>query len=157
MRTKIGLGLMGGGIATLLLVAIAWPSSATPGVGVTSIVIGQGQAVQAAGIPILPGTDVVTVQNTFAPGGSSGWHSHPGPTVIVVQSGEITIYSESAGGGPCKVRTYQTGQAFYEWPRNVQTGVNEGGTNAVLAVTFFDVPHGGAARIDQPNPGNCPD
>ena len=106
MRTKLGHGLMGGGIATLLVVAIAWPSSATPGVGATSILIGQGQVSGAAGIDVLPGTDVVAVQNTFASGGSSGWHSHPGPTVVVVRSGQITIYSESARGGRCRVQTY---------------------------------------------------
>jgi hypothetical protein len=27
---------------------------------------------------------------------------------------------------------------------------------AVLAVTFFNVPHGGSNRIERTDPGNCP-
>src|SRR5262249_24070954 len=37
--------------------------------------------------------DVYTLRNTFIPGGYIGWHKHPGPSVVSVQSGTATLYS----------------------------------------------------------------
>jgi hypothetical protein len=45
---------------------------------------------------------------------------------------------------------------YLERPGNEQTAVNHGSVPAVLAVTFFNVPHGGSARIERTDPGNCP-
>lgn len=35
-------------------------------------------------------SDVYVVDNKFAPGGTAGWHSHPGPSLILVVSGTVT-------------------------------------------------------------------
>jgi quercetin dioxygenase-like cupin family protein len=117
--------------------------------------------------------DIVVSKITVAPGGSSGWHSHPGGAIVVVQQGEITIY-KSAGKGDdegsqsqsdreggvrfphCVITRYTQGQAFSEGPGDVVDAVNTGSTDFVLFVTFPGVPVGGASRIDQPNPGTCP-
>ena len=37
--------------------------------------------------------DTAMQQIVFAPNGHTGWHSHPGPAVALVISGELTIYS----------------------------------------------------------------
>ena len=37
-------------------------------------------------------TDVHVIENVIAPGGSFGWHSHPGPSIVVVKSGTLTLY-----------------------------------------------------------------
>ena len=37
-------------------------------------------------------TDVYMLENKIAPGGTYGWHSHPGPSIVVVQSDEVTLY-----------------------------------------------------------------
>ena len=37
-------------------------------------------------------SDVAVQQVTLAPGGSTGWHSHPGPAVVIVKSGSLTLY-----------------------------------------------------------------
>jgi hypothetical protein len=29
-------------------------------------------------------------------GGSTGWHSHPGPAVVIVKSGSLTLYDAGA-------------------------------------------------------------
>jgi quercetin dioxygenase-like cupin family protein len=89
------------------------------------------------------------------PAGFSGWHSHPGTTVVAVQSGQITLFSEPIAGGKCRVHTYTAGQLFLEHPRNEYNAVNTGAEPEVSAVTFFNVPHGGPSRIDQADPGNC--
>lgn len=102
------------------------------------------------------GNDVVTAQNNIDPGGSTGWHSHPGLAVIVLQAGQVTLYSEPVGGGRCRARTYSAGQVFLERPNDEENAVNTGGVPEQAGVTFFNVPHGAAARIDRPDPGDCP-
>ena len=37
-------------------------------------------------------TDVYVTRNSIANGGQSGWHTHPGPSLITVTIGEITVY-----------------------------------------------------------------
>ena len=37
-------------------------------------------------------SDVYVVSNVVSPGGYSGWHTHPGPSVVVVKSGRATLY-----------------------------------------------------------------
>jgi len=123
---------------------------------VTSTPLGAGLATHEIEASGAEGTDVVMVQNTFAAGGTSGWHSHPGDVVLVVQSGQLTIYSERTTGGRCRARTYTAGQAFTESPSDSQAGVNHGTTPTVVSVAFFGVPHGGLTRIDRTPPINCP-
>jgi hypothetical protein len=43
------------------------------------------------------GTDVVVTHITFAPGGTTGWHSHPGATVVLVKSGIFNLYRDMDG------------------------------------------------------------
>jgi hypothetical protein len=76
--------------------------------------------------------------------------------VFVIQSGEITKYSEPVGGGECSIHTFTAGQVFLEQPEDMENIVNTGTVNAVLAVTFFNVPHLGLTRLDKPDPGDCP-
>ena len=37
-------------------------------------------------------TDVHIVENIIAPGGTFGWHSHPGPSLVIVKSGTLSVY-----------------------------------------------------------------
>jgi quercetin dioxygenase-like cupin family protein len=145
------------GLVTTGLVASAVAvASADAGSGFTSVLIGRGQSDHSFGIQQRKGNDVVTAQNTVTPGGFSGWHSHPGIVVLVIQSGQLTLYSEPVGGGACSVHTYTAGQVFLEHPEDQQNAVNTGDVPAVLAVTFFNVPHGGSNRIERTDPGDCP-
>jgi quercetin dioxygenase-like cupin family protein len=143
-------------VSAVVVASASGIGAATPAVDATSVLLAQGQVEHEFEASATEGTDVVVAQNTFQPGGSSGWHSHPGAAVVVVQSGQITIYRERITGGGCQAQTYQAGQTFIERPAYSQNGVNEGETETVVAVTFFRVPHGGSARIDQPDPGDCP-
>jgi quercetin dioxygenase-like cupin family protein len=93
-------------------------------------------------------------QITVDPGGSSGWHSHPGGAIIVVKTGALTVYR--AIGSQCQTTTYSAGQAFVERPGEVDQVVNTGTVPYVLFVTFPRVPQGESARIDVPDPGTCP-
>jgi quercetin dioxygenase-like cupin family protein len=92
-------------------------------------------------------------QITVVPGGSSGWHSHPGGAIIVVKQGTLTVYRSL--GSQCQTSTSSAGQPFIERPGEVDQVVNTGTIPYVLFVTFPRVPQGESARIDQPDPGTC--
>ena len=127
---------------------------ATPPSQLTQTLLTRGTNVSNGTIPLHVGTDVAMATITVEPGGSSGWHSHPGGAIIVVKEGELTVY-ESVGNH-CEIETYRAGQAFIERPGEVDQVVNYGTTRYVLYVTFPDVPPGGSPRTDVPNPGTCP-
>ena len=100
--------------------------------------------------------ETVVQQIVLGPKGNTGWHSHPGPVVVLVKSGELTFYS---GDDPaCTPRTYTAGQAFIDAGQgHVHFAVNQSSTqNTELWATYFDVPVGGPFRLDAPAPGNCP-
>ena len=40
-------------------------------------------------------SDVYVVQNTFPVGAHTGWHTHPGPSLVTVTAGTITAYEAS--------------------------------------------------------------
>ena len=100
--------------------------------------------------------DVLVLEITVPPGGSSGWHSHIGPAVLIVKSGEFTVYD--ASDPTCTGRAYTAGQSFVDPGRGyVHIGRNESGTEtAELQAMQFEAPIGGSPRIDAPAPGNCP-
>ena len=93
-------------------------------------------------------------QITVNPGGSAGWHSHPGGAIVVVKTGTLTGYT--AVGNQCQMTTYSAGQAFIERPGEVDQVINTGTTPYVLFVTFPRVPQGDSARTDESDPGTCP-
>ena len=42
---------------------------------------------------------VAVVRATLAPDGTTDWHGHPGPSVVVVTAGTIRVIEPAAGGG----------------------------------------------------------
>ena len=98
--------------------------------------------------------DTVMQQITFAPGGHTGWHSHPGPVVVLVTQGELTLFSSE--DETCTGRTYFAGQSFIDSGQgHVHIGRASATGNTVLWVTYFDVPPGESVRVDAADPGNC--
>jgi quercetin dioxygenase-like cupin family protein len=98
--------------------------------------------------------DIVMRELTIVPGGSSGWHFHPGPTYVIVAQGTDSLYE--ANDPTCTAHNYGPGTGFVELAGDVHDSRNAGTTDLVLFVTFMDVPIGGAFRFDAPRPGNCP-
>jgi quercetin dioxygenase-like cupin family protein len=127
---------------------------ATPPSGLTNVPLARGTDLSNGTIPLQVGTDVAMAQITVVPGGSSGWHSHPGGAIIIVKQGALTVYR--AIGSQCQTATYSAGQAFIERPGEVDQVVNTGTVPYILLVTFPRVPQGESARIDEPDPGTCP-
>ena len=102
--------------------------------------------------------DVAIVENTFSPGGYSGWHAHPATTVILVKSGSIAIYTLLPNWS-CEKKVYSQGQGFVEQAGAYQIGINEGSVTADVLVTFLNVPTGGSTRSEldaAPTGAGCP-
>jgi hypothetical protein len=94
-------------------------------------------------------------QIVIGPGGHNGWHSHPGPVVVLGKTGELTLFS--AEDPTCTGRTYSAGQAFIAGGQgHVHIARNQSQIeNTGLWVTYFDVPPGEPFRIDKPSPVIC--
>jgi quercetin dioxygenase-like cupin family protein len=99
-------------------------------------------------------SDVYVIDNKIAPGGTTGWHSHPGPSLVFVVAGSVTNYSSDEDG--CAPHVYSAGQSFTD-PGGDDSHVlhNEGTTTAeTIAVQFL--PTTATRRIDAPAPAGCP-
>jgi len=150
----------------------AW---ATPAVGFTATTIMSGPfgRIDISGKPIIPDSsendrrakawlslqkttgpsDLYVQSNVWQPGGSTGWHIHPGHSLIIVAAGTVTEYE-----GPdldCKPHVYTKGMTFVD-PHGDHAHIirNEGDA---VAQTFAIqlIPAGVARRIDFVDPGNC--
>jgi quercetin dioxygenase-like cupin family protein len=152
-RRVVRLAIMTLGFAGLMVALNAVPGAATPVAGFHSTVVARGTDMSPGTLPIKQGMDVVVVSLTLDPGGTSGWHSHPGGAIAVVQTGSLTLYESI--GGHCVVTVYPAGTAFIERPGDVVIAV-AGSNGATLGVTFPSVPLGASTRIDQDDPGSCP-
>jgi quercetin dioxygenase-like cupin family protein len=154
-KKGLGLALLTVGLAGVLLAATMLPGSATPGINSVSTILARGTNQSSGTLPLMNGTDMVVAMNTFEVGGSSGWHSHPGGAIVVVQQGELTDYVSV--GSRCVSTRYTAGQSFVERPTDLQNAVNTGSVQTIVYVLFPGVPVGGSARIDEPtDPGTCP-
>ena len=146
---------MGRKLAIAILVVIAAVAAgtafATTGFLITTTPIARGTLDGHFKIKLqdsaTPG-DVAVVQITQGVGGNSGWHSHPGPAILVVKSGQLTI--EQAD---CSSKTYAAGQVAIEPTGLVHRASNSGATTLEFWVTFLDVPVGMPPRIDAADPG----
>jgi quercetin dioxygenase-like cupin family protein len=93
-------------------------------------------------------SDVYVVVNKIAPGGHTGWHSHPGPSIVSVVSGHATEYRSDEPDG----LVHPAGTAFVdEGGDHAHIVVNEGDTDLLL-VAFQILPKGAPRRIDEPTP-----
>ena len=98
-------------------------------------------------------SDVYIVRNTWPVGAHSGWHTHPGPSLITVISGELTVYEADSCTTPT---VYHAGESFTDIGcGDVHLVRNEGTVCAVNMVVQI-IPAGQPRRIDAPQPPNCP-
>jgi hypothetical protein len=89
-------------------------------------------------------SEVVVALVTIQPGGSLGWHTHPGPAIVSVASGELTIINAR----DCKTRRYGATQALIDPGQgNIHIGFNASAVETVVYVTFLDVPPGQSPTI----------
>ncbi len=149
--------------ASLVVLVFAGAALGTPGGNVISApILARGDFVDGVGIKVkferdgntvvsnAPDAGEVVVQEvTIGPGGTTGWHSHPGPVIVVIKQGTLTYVR--ADGGVCTSTPYPAGTAFVDPGQgHAHTAFNFGSSNLVLIATYYDVPVGGSPRIDVP-------
>lgn len=135
--------------ASMALTGVAIATGPTG--SVVSEVIGAGSMPNGVGFAATPNTNTIVADFTFGPNSSTGWHTHPGKTLVTVKSGNFTVYHAK----DCEARVYGPGDAFVELPSTVHIGRNEATGTVELGVVFFGVPIGGSPRVDQPQPEGC--
>lgn len=133
-------------------------SSSSEPVGLTLELLSRGTSeepveAEAGGIELETeeAFDVAVARITLKPGGTSGWHVHPGPTVVTVTAGELTHVRDD-----CSEETVTAGQTTVEsGPDDLGTVYNHGDTDLVVIVTFFAPP---GAELLLPRPAvDCSD
>ena len=100
--------------------------------------------------------EIAAQRIVIQPGGTLGWHSHPGPTVVTILRGTMSFYHAE----DCTMEIeYAQGQSFSNMPDEIHMARNEGDVELVVYASYF-VSAGTppvALRIDQPSPGpECP-
>ena len=136
---------------------LAAPALATLPEGVSGVVHARATVAEKVKVRELPGTEFVTQQITIQPGGSTGWHTHPGTALAIVKSGTLTLTGVREGhhNPPrCETETFSAGQSFVdEGHGHVHIARNLGTVPAEVWVTYTGVPQGGAFRLDAGDPG----
>jgi quercetin dioxygenase-like cupin family protein len=153
------------GVMTLALVLVTFSAWATPSLGfILNQILASGVA--AGGISqhvqinknpdgttspwqlqleVQGDTDYYSQHLVLAPGGYSGWHSHPGLLVGAVKTGQIDFYTAE-----CTKHTIGAGQVFTE-NDDVHAITNTGVVDADLYISYL-VKHGQPRRLDEAAP-----
>ena len=99
-------------------------------------------------------SDVYVQSNVWQPGGTTGWHTHPGHSLIIVTAGQVTAYE--GDDRKCLPTVYTAGMGFVDpGGGHVHNLRNEGSVEArTIAVQL--IPADATRRVDAPDPGNCP-
>jgi hypothetical protein len=98
-------------------------------------------------------SDVYVQSNVWDPGGTTGWHSHPGASLIIVTAGTITDYE---GNDPsCKPAVYTQGMGFLDAGGDHTHIIRNEGSVQATAIAVQLIPADAPRRVDADSPGNC--
>ena len=92
-------------------------------------------------------TDVALVKATIIPGGQTGWHMHPGPSVVIVQAGTLTMRAPHRRH--CMEAQFEAGEVF-EHPSGVHNFI--AGTGGVEFYVSYFVPAGSSPLLTPASP-----
>jgi hypothetical protein len=146
-----------------LVPGVAGVALATPPDGLTSELLARGVAGkfrihdESMGLKMEAkrDTDVAVVRATLAPGGTTGWHGHPGPSLVIVKSGTLTMREprhrrdhghHHGGWRRCSEQTFPAGSAFVH-PVHEHEFVNNSGVTTEFVVVYF-VPAGATPLLN---------
>lgn len=161
---KYFLALLALSVLSVIAVSVAW---ATAGSGLSATPLARGAGgefrIKDEGFRLRAKepTDVVLVNAKLGPNGYTGWHGHVSQSLVVVKTGQITMYAP--GKQECEASVHNAGTTFVhpEGAHNfVSTGKAADGVTPVeteFYIVYF-VPAGASpAAIDvTPAPAGCP-
>jgi len=99
-------------------------------------------------------SDLYVQSNVWAPGGTTGWHTHPGHSLIIVTAGAITAYDGTTP--PARRRSTRQAWAFVDEGGDHAHVLRNEGTVEARTVAVQLIPEGAARRIDAEAPAACP-
>jgi quercetin dioxygenase-like cupin family protein len=100
-------------------------------------------------------SDLYVQDNSWDLGGTTGWHTHPGPSLIIVIAGTITAYE---GDDPsCTPHVYKAGMTFVDPGGGHVHILRNEGSEVARTIAVQLIPHKAARRIDvAAGPPTCP-
>jgi hypothetical protein len=141
------------GAAGALLASGTVVALATPGSGIAATILAKGTLAQPAHVETSDihfhsntALTLVTQRVELQPGGSSGWHMHPGLVLATVTQGTVTLH-----GSSCDTQAYSATESFMEPAFRPVMVTNDTGAVADFVVTYA-VPAGSIVRIDSAAP-----
>ena len=148
------------GFGILSMLSIITTARAEPAVGVTPTLLGRGtyDAFKLEADPralefwveAKRPVDIVVRTHDYAPGSSTGWHSHPGPVFITVIEGQVTFYERDDPA--CKPKVVSKGQGYVDTGKG-HIGRNESGAPAKdITVIFAPVTLPFRGEFEAPGP-----
>jgi len=93
-------------------------------------------------------SDVLQTKIVVQPGGDTGWHTHPGPVIVVVKTGAVTEFHSNG----C-VSVHPAGSVFFEVPGEVHKVMNQSPVVGEAYATFI-LPAGSQPLQPAPDPGS---
>jgi hypothetical protein len=159
LRLAAAVAVLAAALAAALIALPRDHAAATPPLGIAAELLARGTVAHASHVHVAGveletrgPLDVATVHVTFQPGGSTGWHVHPGPALVTVKTGQLTLHRAKG----CRARTFGAGQTFLELgPGDVNLTRNQTGGVTETVVTFL-LPVGAPITVDAPAPRHCP-
>ena len=147
--------VLGVGTITVIAAAGATAALANPGTLITTTVLGHratlSDSVQLNADRIKFQTkDPVDVQMqtiTFQPHGTSGWHSHPGFGIVIVESGHVTHHDAD-----WQAITYGPHESFVESGTDPHMVSNDSDTATATVYATFVAPAGSPFRLEATPP-----
>jgi quercetin dioxygenase-like cupin family protein len=162
MRKRTATIIVLGVVAT----SVAAVALATPPSGLTSELLGRGNAGtfrvhdESLGLKLRARqpTDIAVVRARLENGGTTGWHRHPGPSLVVVKSGTVTMVEPTGRhrhGRQCSVQDFGPGRAFVH-PAHEHTFENRTDAPVELYVVYFVAQGAAPLLTDVPKaPESC--
>lgn len=163
MKRRLYVPALSAGLVVVVVGTLVAASMASPPQGVTPTLLARGtyDSFKVRSYPqgsddfkaeAKAPTDIVVRRHDYAPGSSTGWHTHPGPVFITVMEGEITFYEYD--DPTCTPIVVKAGGGYVDTGRG-HIARNE--TNVPAKdMTVIIAPVAGAFRgeLDAPGP-NC--
>lgn len=166
MKSKWILALLVGVLGSAVYAADVLATPASPPPALTTTILGQSlfNSFRVDGHAFAPYwrarlethglSDVYVVDNKFMPGATTGFHSHPGPSLILVINGTVTNY---AGDSPrCTPHSYTAGQGFIDAGGSDVHMLRDDSSLPAETIAVQFLPHAAPRKIDEPQPSNCP-
>jgi len=98
-------------------------------------------------------SDLYVQSNVWAPGGSTGWHTHPGHSLIIVTAGTVTAYD--GDDRRCRPHVYTEGMGFVDEGGDHVHNIRNEGTVEARTIAVQLIPADAVRRIDAADPGQC--